>query len=631
MRYHHWKSLAHFGLTACLIASLSACGGSDAEENGENDPTDGQEVPTNGDHTPDFGGEVPPVEECEKISGEITESKVLDGCYHVTNDITISGGGKVEIKPGSILIFSQDKGLAVWGEGRLSALGEDKGILFTGEQETPGYWKGVAFHGTNHTDNELDFVVIDYAGGEAQNRSGPGALVIDGRTGQTRVAVRNSTLRNSKSVGLWAGGDNDNDNIIITAFENNSLTSNEGAAASIRPNVAGLLEDSSTYSGNGKDYVLIHNGNDLTISQTWPALDVPYRVSKSFSVTGDTDFALAPGVTIEFENDAGIAVWEEATFNAEGTKEKSILLTGASKTKGAWMGIAYHGTNSTKNVLDHVTIEYGGGEAHYRSAAANLAIDDRTAPVRVEVRNSTLQHSGSYGFWGGGDNDNKRASVVFEKNTLTENEKGAAAVVPALAGIFDAESDYQGNDQDYVFIQTDWALTKSQTLAPLNVPYRFENHISVGSDALLTIEPGATLVFNSNAGLSVSEDARIKAEGTKSAPIVMTGYEEIPGYWMGVAYHFTNSADNIIRHVEIEYAGGNKHYRIEEPAALAVDNRAGPVRLDVSDTTIRHSGGVGIYIEAGSDYTVSVGDCSNMTYADNAGVDVAPSDVSCPF
>ena len=54
-----------------------------------------------------------------------------------------------------VIEFAQDTGLAV--AGALYAVGEEqKPIIFTGEQETKGYWKGISFEYTDMNRDQID-------------------------------------------------------------------------------------------------------------------------------------------------------------------------------------------------------------------------------------------------------------------------------------------------------------------------------------------------------------------------------------------------------------------------------------------------------------------------------------------
>ena len=67
------------------------------------------------------------------------------------------------------------------------------------------------------------------------------------------------------------------------------------------------------------------------------------------------------------------------------------------------------------------------------------------------------------------------------------------------------------------------------------------------------IEEGVTIEFSEHAGLSISDGARLIAEGTPEAPITLTGVEKTQGYWRGILIN--SDLSNSISHTTIEYAG----------------------------------------------------------------------------
>lgn len=80
------------------------------------------------------------------LSGQIiTGDKVIDGEFYVHEDIIITEGGKLEIKPGATLIFSSDKSILV--DGLLIAEGtQDDPISFILDPTiSDGVWLGIHF------------------------------------------------------------------------------------------------------------------------------------------------------------------------------------------------------------------------------------------------------------------------------------------------------------------------------------------------------------------------------------------------------------------------------------------------------------------------------------------------------
>ena len=123
----------------------------------------------------------------------------------------------------------------------------------------------------------------------------------------------------------------------------------------------------------------------------------------------------------------------------------------------------------------------------------------------------------------------------------------------------------------------------------MSVPYNVTGGFSIDEDATLTIEAGATIVFDRSKTITIY--GGFKAVGTAKSPIVFTGKGKTPGYWSGLKYFRTNNADNILDYVTIEYGG-------EYYAGLFIDseNASSYTRISVTNSTFKDNAGAGIYI-----------------------------------
>jgi hypothetical protein len=96
---------------------------------------------------------------------------------------------------------------------------------------------------------------------------------------------------------------------------------------------------------------------------------------------------------------------------------------------------------------------------------------------------------------------------------------------------------------------------------------------------------------------------------------VLTGQEPIVGYWGGLRLYNTNSADNQLDYVTIEYGGGYWD------ANLYLYGASGkPVQVSVTNCAIRYSEVHGIYV---NDYVNANADIATAnTFTGNTGQDV---------
>lgn len=330
---------------------------------------------------------------------------------------------------------------------------------------------------------------------------------------------------------------------------------------------------------------------------------VDYIVSCVVDLQGT--LTIKPGVKIEFEDDAGLYNEVEASaMDFQGTAAKPIILTSASGQKGAWKGV-HVGSQSTKNIFDHVTIEYAGGEAFdsndYRGAIVLYG--------KLTIKNSTLKDSLNYGITSYDD-----TSLTFENNTITGCGKEPLALPARHMHQLDAASKLTGNASDYVLINTPEAAATTATWRKLTVPYlvsipTFEV-LGLGDGAKVTIEPGVELRFASNNGLSLVGDSSLVAKGTADAKIRFIGVEENATSWRGI-YYESKSTLNALDHVEIAYAGSDSFNSNDNVGAIVVFSEA---RVSVSNTVIRDSGECGVsaeydmsmYVDAGGNTFTNV-------------------------
>jgi len=135
--------------------------------------------------------------------------------------------------------------------------------------------------------------------------------------------------------------------------------------------------------------------------------------------------------------------------------------------------------------------------------------------------------------------------------------------------------------------------------------YEVTDDINV-SDGTLTIAPGVRLIFSESTALNVNSDGRLKAIGTADLPIEFTGSEAARGHWDGIRIFSSNSIDNVLDYVTVEYAGsvwnGN----------LFVDGTSSePTRISITNSTFRESSSYGIAFDA--DVTVDAFTGNAMT------------------
>ncbi len=128
--------------------------------------------------------------------------------------------------------------------------------------------------------------------------------------------------------------------------------------------------------------------------------------------------------------------------------------------------------------------------------------------------------------------------------------------------------------------------------------YYVKQDLSVSGGATLTLLPGVRIVFEEGHEMTVTSDGKLQAVGTKAKPIVLTGEQPIRGYWGGLRFSFSNSMDNRLEYVKIQYGGGYWDGNL-----YLTGGAASPTRIAISNCTFQKSGSYGIL--TGSEVLIS--------------------------
>lgn len=112
---------------------------------------------------------------------------------------------------------------------------------------------------------------------------------------------------------------------------------------------------------------------------------VDYLITKNMEV--NAELVIKPGVTLMFEDGAGIVVNEQGSITAIGEDGNEVMFTSKSGKRGAWYGIVVL-SNSAKNVLSYCKIEHGGRDNVSREA--NVVIGSGANTAQLEISHSEI-------------------------------------------------------------------------------------------------------------------------------------------------------------------------------------------------------------------------------------------------
>jgi hypothetical protein len=206
------KTIGAGALVNGLVGCSSLSTGDEGEKIASKATADGTTSGTETDAPPSGGKRVafgnctsvlPGESDPQRLTEDISENTTLgDDCsqYVVSGTIDVTGT-TLTVTAGTELVFEQNAGLKIASDATLVAKGTCKRpILFTGEQETRGYWRGIYFDNTNRIENELHYCVVGYGGGgnEFWNAKEHANVAV---TNGSQLSIRHSTIRNSAGYG----------------------------------------------------------------------------------------------------------------------------------------------------------------------------------------------------------------------------------------------------------------------------------------------------------------------------------------------------------------------------------------------------------------------------------------------
>ncbi|XOB98818.1 hypothetical protein ACMC9I_01620 [Deinococcota bacterium DY0809b] len=353
----------------------------------------------------------------------------------------------------------------------------------------------------------------------------------------------------------------------------------------------------------------------------------PYRVTDDLTVEDGGRLVIQPGTTLEFAQDTGLYVRGHGALVAVGTASDKILFTGASQVRGYWNGIVFEqDANSFDNELKYAEIAYAGADQRWSGTSYGYyrAALDLQARARLKMTYSTVRESAGSGVYVDratfGADDLRDGD--FAHNTLTQNAGFPVLLYANEVGFLDASSDFSGNDAgyDYVRLSGSYDYVQTQTWQKLNVPYRVLGEVSVDDQQTLTIAPGATLVFEQDAALwAYGVNSALKAVGTAAEPITFTALQPQKGYWYGLVFNDTNSADNVLHYVVVEYGGAETNPELKANIAVISSGNASSQWIEIKNSTIQHSSGHGISVAQETTYNADI--TTSNSFADIDGDD----------
>ena len=268
------------------------------------------------------------------------------------------------------------------------------------------------------------------------------------------------------------------------------------------------------------------------------------KVVGNYGFDGGT-LVIEGGVTLEFKDKVGIDIGyrEAAKIIIKGTKDNPVTFTsGGDKAAGVWRSLHLY-ANASRSSITGLVLEHAG------SKGAGLTVDAED----VTIKDSTFRSIKDAGVV----NDKKGAFTEFTGNTFEDVGRVAVKVKAPMAGQIGEGNKFAADSGVFV---VGGKLEADATWKAIGAPFTLLGDVQIsgkdGAQATLTVEPGATLKFDGNAGIGVGYYAEggFKAVGTADKPIVFTSDEkEEPGAWKGVIVHANGEAE--VEHAQLKHGG----------------------------------------------------------------------------
>lgn len=300
------------------------------------------------------------------------------------------------------------------------------------------------------------------------------------------------------------------------------------------------------------------------------------------------------GAALIFSQDASLWVRDSGRLRVAGVESNPVIFAGAEDMPGYWRGVAFDNSSGADNVLEHLLIENAGstkwtGDDTWKAA---LFLDEKAG---VSLSHVHITRSGGNGLMvrDGGN-------WSMKNSRITDNARAAYIVYPNDVGKLDPSNTIGGNSNDRIFV----GVSGLQSVQDDQVWHAFDSAYHINAElnvrAALTLSPGVVVEVAQGVPIIVRDGGQFSAKGSASNPVTLTGAEKEPGFWKGIEVR-TRSANNVLDHAIIEYAGSGGWYGGSDATAMLHVAEGG--KMIVKNTTFRHSGQYAVLVSGDADIT----------------------------
>lgn len=327
---------------------------------------------------------------------------------------------------------------------------------------------------------------------------------------------------------------------------------------------------------------------------------------------------IAPGVVIQCKANSGFWVANSGSLSAVGTAAAPINFKAETEVPGFWKGI-YFQSNNPLNELNYCTIEYAGSSS-FDGNADNKAGVRVSANGKLKITNSKVYGSASNGLLVDGiDAERNNPISSFSNNEFTGNNFPLSIIAPVINSLDGMGSKYLGNTKNKILVRGG-VLVNDHLWKKTPIPYLINNTVKVGDygdAANLVINPGVTIQFGSDQGLTTGEyssGSSLKIVGTPTERITLTGETPVAGSWKGIAFQ-SNSPINEIAYTDISYGGSSSFTGATNRLANINAGAYSAGTFKISYSSVTNSAAYGIYVTMPS---ANIDTTNNVTFSNNA-------------
>lgn len=361
-------------------------------------------------------------------------------------------------------------------------------------------------------------------------------------------------------------------------------------------------------------------------------INITYVLLNSITVNSGANLSFEPGTVVKMSQYTSFII--DGGFRAQGTlPDRQIVFTSlkddnvgnpgdtngdgndTAPGKGDWSSIVFRGTSDDEySLIDYCEIKYSGNwyYAYYYGAVVYVNAGSK-------IQNSTISDS-YYGLVYDGTSTAVAENVVIQ-NCYWDPIAMSLKSDPTFTNITFTANGSQGLKIREGTLSSDAYLKKRDVAGINNIGYILDN-LTIDANAVLTIEPGVVIKFNS--GNYITVNGALIANGTSGENIVFTSIKDdsrggdtnndgntstpAKGNWRAIIFKDTSiDSLNVLKNVDIRF-GGN--YSGQNRGIISVENSK--TLIDSCDISHSSSAGIGVY---GSAYPViSNNNISNIDY-----------------